>query len=199
MFFCTLFVAFAQEKIEVHPEEPLAYDWKGHGFKINIPAAALSTSGPVTLYVQASINGDYQFPDDGVLLSGVYRLSLHPPVEKLNKKVTLTLQHCACIDDDDEGELSFYTAEDTPPYIFERLPGGSFSDSGEATISVDHFTLFTLFGKKQRKYAICTYYVPKQINIYEAHITVTLKKELLMEVRVYNINIIIVKFPLCRK
>ena len=177
-------LAFAHTKIEVHPEEPLTYDWKGHGFKVDIPAGAISSRGPVTMHIQASLRGDYQFPDDGVLVSGVYSLSLYPPVEKFDKKVTITLQHCACVDDDDEeAALSFYTAKDTPPYIFERLPGGSFSESGEAFIDVSHFTLFTVFGKKPLKYAICTYYVPKQLNIHEAHITVTLKKELLMEVK----------------
>ena len=179
-------VAFAQVKIETHPEESLTYDWKGNGLKINLPAGAISSSGPVTMHIQASLQRECQFRDDGVVVSGIYHLSLYPPVEKFHKKVTLTLQHCACVDDDDHdgASLSFYAAKDTPPYIFERLPGGSFSDSGEATINVDHFTLFTVFGKKQLKYAICTYYVPKQLNIHEAHITVTLKKELLMEVYV---------------
>ncbi|CAI8045201.1 hypothetical protein GBAR_LOCUS25022 [Geodia barretti] len=174
--------AFAHAKIEVHPEKPLTYDWKGHGFKVDVPAGAISSSGPATMYIQASLKGDYQFPDEGVLVSGVYSLSLYPPVDKLDKKVTITLQHCACVDDDDEeAALSFYTAKDTPPYIFERLPGGSFSESGEASIDVNHFTWFTVFGKKPLKYAIFTYYVPKQLNIHEAHITVTLKKELLIE------------------
>jgi hypothetical protein len=99
--------------------------------------------------------------------------------------INFTIGTTACVDDDDEeAALSFYTAKDTPPYTFQRLPGGTFSESGEASIDVNHFTLFTVFGKKPLKYAICTYYVPKQLNIHEAHITVTLKKELLMEVKV---------------
>ena len=139
------------------------------------------------MYIQASLKGEYHFPVDGILVSGVYCLSVYPPVEIFDKKVTLTLQHCASVDDDDNDKkkaLSFYTAKDTPPYIFERLPGGSFSDSEEATIEVNHFSLFTAFGRRRRplKYTVCTYYLPKNPNIYETHITVTQKKELVMEV-----------------
>ncbi|CAI8046642.1 Polyubiquitin-C [Geodia barretti] len=61
----------AQTKIQVLPEEPLTYDWEGHGFKINIPAGALSSSGPATMYIQASLGGDYQFPADHVAVSGI--------------------------------------------------------------------------------------------------------------------------------
>ena len=138
------------------------------------------------MYIQASLKGEYHFPHDGVLVSGVYCLSVYPPVEIFDKKVTITLQHCASVDDDDGDDkkaLFFYTAQDTPPYIFEWLPGGSFSDSGEATINVSHFTLFTIFGRrKSLKYTICTYYIPKHLNIYEAHITVTQMRELVIEV-----------------
>ena len=172
----------SQKKIEINPEE--SHEWEGHGIKVDIPAGAISGSQPRTMYIQASLKGKYHFPYDSVLVSGVYCLSAYPPVEQFDKKVTITLQHCASVDDDDDDTaLSFYTAKDTPPYIFERLPGGSFSESGEATIDVSHFSLFAAFGRrKSLKYTICTYYLPKQVNMYEAHITVTQKKELVVEV-----------------
>lgn len=170
--------------IEVHPEESLSYEWKDHGIKVYIPAGAISGSQPRTMYIQASLKGEYHFPDDSVLVSGVYCLSVYPPVEIFDKKVTITLQHCASVDDDDDDDaLSFYTAQDTPPYYFGWLPGGSFSESGEATIDVSHFTWFAAFGRrKSLKYTICTYYIPKDFNLYEAHITATQKKELVVEV-----------------
>ena len=174
----------AQEVIEVHPEESLSYEWKRYGIKVHIPAGAISDSQPRTMYIQASLKGEYHFPHDGVLVSGVYCLSVYPPVEIFDKKVTIALQHCASVDDDDDNDttLSFYTAKDTPPYIFEQLPGGSFSDFEWATINVSHFTFFSAFGRRPLKYTICTYYLPKQLNIYEAHITVTQKRELAVEV-----------------
>ena len=97
----------AQTKIEITPDQPLDYHWEGYGFNVHTPAGAISEErGPVTLCIQASLSGDYQLPDDGVLVSGVYWLSLHPHVKRFSKKVTLSLQHCA--PDVDPG-LSFIT------------------------------------------------------------------------------------------
>ena len=162
--------------------------WEGHGFKAHIPAGAISRErGPVTLCIQASLSGDYQLPDDGVLVSGVYWLSLQPLV-KFNKKVTITIQHCAS----DDSELSFVTAkctQKTRPYTFKPLPGGSFSQSGEGTIQVDHFSMFAVLFRKvfgytevKKRYAFCTYYIHKHLNCYEAHITVTPDLELQLKV-----------------
>ena len=51
---------------------------EGHGFKVHIPAGAIRRErGRVTLCIQTSLSGDYQLPHDGVLVNGVYWLSLH--------------------------------------------------------------------------------------------------------------------------
>ena len=85
----------AQTRVEITPGKPLTYHWVGHGFEVHIPAGAISSeSGPVTLSIQASLSGDYQLPDDRVLVSGVYWLALHPPV-MLSKSATISIQHCA--------------------------------------------------------------------------------------------------------
>ena len=189
----------AQKKIEITPGIAYTCHWEGHGFKVHIPAGAISEErGPVTLCIQASLSGDYQLPDDGVLVSGVYWISLHPPVKRFHKKVTLSLQHCAS--DDDPG-LSFITAkctQQTLPYKFESLTGGSFSEPGYGSIELVNFSGFgirkifrKLFPQRPLNYAIRTYFVPdpdpEQPNKYEAHITVTQKKEIVMEV-LYNHN-----------
>ena len=163
----------------------------------------------MTLCIQASLSGDYQLPDDGVLVSGVYWLSLHPPVERFDKKVTITVQHRAT--DDDSAELSFITAQCTQrllPYSFKTLscegehtqshtklstppsskslPEGSFLKPGEGTIEVDHFSAFGIifpqFMGLRKNYAFCTYYIKRQLNCYEAHITVTPDLDLQLKV-----------------
>ena len=178
----------AQTKIKIPPDQPLDYHWEGHGFKVHIPAGAISEErGPVTLCIQASRSGDYQLPDDGVLVSGVYWLSLHPPVKRFNKKVTLSLLHCAS--DDDPG-LSFITAkctQQTLPYKFKSLTGGCFSEPGYCSIELMHFSAFgilfrNIMSRIPLNYTIRTFFVPKQPNIYEVHITVIQKKEVIMEV-----------------
>ena len=160
-------------KLKITSDQPLDYHWEGHGFKVHIPADAISEEkGPVTLCMQASLSGNYQLPDDGVLVSGVYWLSLRPYV-KFSKKATITIQHCAL---DDDSALSFITArctQQTQPYTFTHLPGGYFSESGHGTIEVNHFSAFALFGRK-KWYTFSAYYLPyKTPNLYDVHITVT--------------------------
>jgi hypothetical protein len=163
----------AQTKIEIPPDKPLNFHWERYGFKVHIPAGAINAE-PVTLCIKASLSGDYQLPDDGNLVSGVYWLSLHPPVKRFHKKVTISIQHCASVGD---SALSFITAKCTeePPYTFKSLPAKIFSESKEGTIEVDHFSSLAIKGRKHSisDYAFCTFYIQKQLNIYEAHITVT--------------------------
>ena len=137
----------------------------------------------MTLCIQASLSGDYQLPDDGVLVSGVYWLSLHPHVERFDKKITISLQHCAS---DDDSSISFVTAkctQETLPYTFKPLlPGGSFDISREGTILVDHFSAVALSATSKSEYAVCTYYRPKQPNTTDIHITVTPNLDLQLQV-----------------
>ena len=164
----------AQTKIEIPPDQPLDYHWVGHGFKVHIPTGAISEErGPVTLCIQASLSGDYQLPDDGVLVSGVYWLSLHPHVKRFNKKVTVYTQNCAS---DNDSALSFITAKCTQkslPYTFKPLAGGSFFKSGCGTIECDHFSALAVSASSISEYAFCCYYMAKRLNLYDVDITVT--------------------------
>ena len=135
---------------------------------------------PVTTHIRASLSGEYKLPDNRVLVSEVFWLSLDPPVEIFHKKVTLTLQHCAL---DDDSALTFITStQDNPPYTFLPLPGGSFSESGHGTIDVDHFSPFGLIGTR-KSYAFCTFYLPiEKPKTHEVHITVTPNLKIHLEV-----------------
>ena len=172
----------AQTEIELTPAEPMSYYWESHGFKIDIPAGAISTeSGPVSLRIQASLSGDYELPDEHVLVSAVYWLALHPPV-KLVKKVTISVQHCATYN----GSLSFVRAKSTQatlPYTLKPLPGGMFSESEYGSIEVEHFSGFGLSSNSDSfRYYICTYYVSTFHNTWNVYISVTQKKDVLIEV-----------------
>lgn len=142
----------------------------------------------MTLYIQASLGGEYQLQNDSdVFVSGIYWLSFHPPVKRFNKKVTLVLQHCACVGD--VGALSFVTAkctQTTRPYTFKELPGGSFSTPGYGTIEVDHFSAAAIVTQDpQMSFTIRTYYITKRLNSYEAHITVTQDMKVAAEVCIF--------------
>ena len=175
----------ARTIVEITPHQPMDFHWEGHGFKVHIPVGAIRRErGRVTLCIQASLSGDYQLPDDGVLVSGVYWLSLYPHVGRFDKKVTISLQHCAS---DDDSSISFVTAkctQETLPYTFKPLPGGSFDVSKEGTILVDHFSAVATAAHHNSisDYAVCSYYIPKHINVTDIHITVTPDHDLQLQV-----------------
>ena len=176
----------AQEHININPDQPLDYHWKGHGFKLHIPAGAVSEEiGPVTLCIQASLGGDYQMPDNLKLVSGVYWLSVQPPVKRFNKKATVTIQHCAS---DNDLTLSFITAKCTQkslPYTFKPVPGGAFSEPRYGVVQVDHFSALAICGEENYFYALCTYYIPKMPTVHHVHITVTPDLEERLNVGLY--------------
>ena len=184
----------ARTTVEITPDQPLDFLWEGHGLKVHIPAGAIRRErGRVTLFIQASLSGNYQLPDDGVLVSGVYWLSLHPHVERFDKKVTIFLQHCAS---DNDSSISFVTTkctQETLPYTFKPLPGGSFDLSREGTILVDHFSALSIAAHHNSisDYAVCSYYIPKHISIIDIHITVTPNYDLQLQVSttIKNLNI----------
>ena len=137
----------------------------------------------MTLCIQASLSGDYQLPDDGVLVSGVYWLSLHPHVERFDKKVTIGIEHCAS----NHSSLFFITAkctQKTLPYTFKPLPGGAFSKK-ESIVQVNSFSSYAVVSLDDhvnscvKVYAFCAFYKSKQqLNEYEVRITVTKDLEL---------------------
>ena len=176
----------ARTTVDITPDQPLDFNWDGHGFKVHIPARAIKRErGRVTLCIQASLSGDYQLPDDGVLVSGVYWLSLHPHVEQFEKKVTICLQNCAS---DCDSLVSFITSkctQETLPYTFTPLPGGSFDVSREGCILVERFSAVAVSASSKSQYAVCSYYIPKQPNVTHIHITVTQNLDLQLQVQYY--------------
>ena len=173
----------SQEVINITPDQLLDYNWNDHGFGIHIPAGAINYSSPLTMFIQASLSGDYQLPNNGTFVSGVYSLCFDTPLNNFTQKITISVEHCAS---DVDSRLSFVTAdvtEETPPYLFKLLPGGLFSTPGVGSIEVEHFTWFSvmqILGKV--KYALCTHYIRKQTNHYEVHITVTQNLDLQLKV-----------------
>ena len=176
----------ARTAVEFTPDQPFSFHWEHHGIKVHIPAGAIRRErGRVTLCIQASLSGDYQLPnDDGVLVSGVYWLSLHPHVERFEKQVSVTLQHCV---NDDASSISFITAKCTQevlPYTFKSIPGGLFRFPREGTIQVHHFSSVAASAKSSKlEYAVCSYYMQKgKHDVFDVYITVTQNHNLQLQV-----------------
>ena len=80
-------------RVEITPGQKLYLDWIG--LKIDIPAGAISGNEPLIMHVDIRDDLGYKLPpDNGTIVSDVYKISLQPPA-KFQQKATITMQHCA--------------------------------------------------------------------------------------------------------
>ena len=53
----------------------VSFTWKDHGFKLHLPENALpSDVTECSVRVSAALSGQFQFPDDAELVSGIYSI-----------------------------------------------------------------------------------------------------------------------------
>ena len=72
-----------------------SFEWKGYGLKLHIKENSLPADvKQLTFSVAASIAGHYEFPKNSQPVSAVYWFSFEPRC-KLEKEVTVEMQHCA--------------------------------------------------------------------------------------------------------
>ena len=113
------------------------YEWKGHGVKLHIRENSLPANCPVgRVQIKASLSGQYKFPADCDLVSGIYWM--YCPAELTNAE--LEVQHCSV----NKKGLVFVRADCTQkqlPYVFQCHDGGSFSEhSFQGSISLSKFS-----------------------------------------------------------
>ena len=140
--------------LQVVPGEPLHYYWEEDGLRLHIPAHALDiNTSALTMKIQASLSGQFKLPDNMELVSGVYWISF--PAKFLVQPVTLELQHCACLEQNEQTRLTFVTSQcnqETLPYQFEPLPGGVFTTNSDyGTVQLYHFSGVAVARKKRRR------------------------------------------------
>ena len=106
-----------------------SFTWEGYGLKLHIKEKSLpKDTEKITIYIKASITGDYDIHEDYERVSPVFWFRCDP-VCKLEKEVTLEIQHCAMLEC--ACDLTFARADCSQkerPYTFELLIGGEFSN-----------------------------------------------------------------------
>ena len=119
-------------------------EWRRFGFKMHFPAKALPpVVNECQLHIKASFSGQFQFPENTVLLSPIYWITCR---HKLEKPVTVEIQHCVAKLENlqHKSSLTFIVAKCTQedlPYQFEILGGGVFSPSSQyGSIELNHFS-----------------------------------------------------------
>ena len=167
-------------------------EWLNHGLKIHFPANALPP-GVVEcrVHVKASLSGQFNFPRNAELVSGVYWLSSH---HIFTQPVMVEIQHCTQEDPQQQSSLTYIVArcsQEELPYQFKTLEGGVFSPSSRyGSISLTHFSGLGIMSLVQnlfrlvRRYCAQLYYSSNGIYSWEVYLAITWDLELHINVRI---------------
>ena len=132
----------------IQGDRPQMMNWERYGLRIGVSEGSLSSEETAEAAVVALVGGDFKFPDNTVVVSAVYAVSLSRP---LFKPLRLEIQHCVDLSRGVNPKyLKFAIAPvDTPslPYHFSIVEGGEFS-AGEwyGSINREKFCLVSIVG-----------------------------------------------------
>jgi hypothetical protein len=168
--------------IVVTSSDELHFTWEGYGLHLYIPQGALpSETESCTISIKATVEGNYVFPKNSQLVSGVYWFRCVPKC-KFSKPIILEIQHCA--KEQNLQALSFVKAtsiEGQSNRIFNKTLGccgtnhGVFpSHSSYGFVFLDEFCGYGVVqdGSENRQYRADIYYLPQTINQFQIHFTV---------------------------
>ena len=158
------------------------FDWQGYGLALYIPEGALPPGiKSCTIFIEATVEGKYTFPENSYPVSAVYWFHCNPKCKFL-KPITVEIQHCA--KEQNLKTLSFVKArsvEGQSQDKFDRTLGchginhGVFPRrSSYGFIKLDHFCGYGVVqeGSEDRQYRANLYYLPQSISKFEIHFTV---------------------------
>ena len=117
-----------------------SFEWVDRGFKLHVPQDALPPEvNECQIHIKASLCGQFQFPEDMELVSGIYWIATP---HDFTKPLTIEIQHCSS-GTNHPSSLTYITAKCTQeglPYKFNTLNGGVFAHSRYGSISITHFS-----------------------------------------------------------
>ena len=149
-----------------------------NGLKLHIHAGSLPEGlQRCTIFIKASLAGEYEFPENTSLVSAIYWLRCEPQCTFV-KAVTVEIQHCST--QRDLSKLKIVRAlcsQKSLPYKFKPLKGGSFNtDTFFGAIDVKGFSGIGIIDENpnsERMYYsqlfYCSYFSHQQSH--EIHIT----------------------------
>ena len=148
------------------------------------------------VHIKVSLSGQFNFPRDTELVSGLYWLSCR---HVFTRPVTVEIQHCAQ-DVQQQSMLTYIVAscsQEELPYQFKTLEGGVFSSSSRyGTINLTHFSglgitsqlrsrqsLLQKFSQKMRytrvkRYCAQLYYSSSGVHSWEVYLAIMWDLEL---------------------
>ena len=184
-----------------------SFEWVNHGFKIHFPENALpSEVDECRVHAKVSLSGQFQFPEDMELISGIYWIATP---HEFTKYFTIEIQHCSS-GTKYPSRLTFITAkcnQEDLPYRFNALTGGIFAASSQyGSINLTHFSGVGIASRSPRHsslvqrlahrhhqglssgktYCARLYYSSSGIHSWEVHFTIMWDLELHLAVSIVN-------------
>ena len=136
----------AEDLFTIVGDCPQVFHWEKYGFKMSVPQGSLEADETCDIAFKAIAHGQFQFPENTQLVSGVYAIAM---TRKLLRPATVEVEHCVHLKSTKQcNRLSFvkaYCTQKDLPYIFELLKGGHFSpESSVGKISLSRFSLVAI-------------------------------------------------------
>ena len=154
--------------------------WEGYGLKLRIPMNCLPPEiQQCVINIEASVSGEYEFPDSTHPTSAVFWLRCEPRC-KFTLPISVEIQHCG--KSRDVSKLSLVKAccsQAELPYRFEKLQGNHFYDEDSFSYVANELTSFSGVGVVQegsqdKHYAARLFYLCRTVcKEYEIHFVVT--------------------------
>ncbi len=162
---------------------PQTFHWVGYGFKLTIPQGSLPAGvDQCRLDIKASVAGQYQFPDNLQLVSGVFWVRSRPS-SRFQRQLRVEIQHCTRMTS--STKLSFaraHCSQENLPYTFKQLEGrGSFTEhSSYGLLGVNHFSSLAIAaeGDVDRQYVASLYYLKADPRTVEIYFTINVDDEI---------------------
>ena len=167
---------------------PQTFIWEKFGLRLRIPKGCLPEDvKQCTINIKASLAGNYEFPKDTILVSGVFWLRCEPRC-RFNVPVSIEIEHCA--ESENTSKLTFVKAlcsQKDLPYTFREI-GGQFNKSSYGILELNSFSglAILLRGSQGREYSARLFYLNQTVYTYEIHMVITWNIKLHRAVSVYK-------------
>ena len=138
---------------------------------MSVPQGSLEADEICDVAFKAIAHGQFQFPENTQLVSGVYAIAM---THKLLRPATVEVEHCVDLETTDQcNYLSFvraYCTQKDLPYKFEEIEGGDFFP--KSSIGKISLTRFSLVGIIDRDTSSVTVSQPVKAHSYDylAHV-----------------------------
>ena len=115
-----------ETSVIVHSSQGQLVEW--NGLKLHIHTGCLPEGlQQCTIFIKASLAGDYEIPENTSLVSGIFWLRCEPQCTFI-KPITVEIQHCSTKRDLSKLNIvRAFCSQKSFPYKFKRLKGGSFN------------------------------------------------------------------------